>query len=296
MKTAVVTTVRNNRIRQNGHVNPFELTRSLNRGLQAQFTTADPREVWRKMFSPKELIAIKVNCLAGRGLSTHPELVQGIIAQLEGIGISKKNIIVFDRANLDLKRAGFKITTARTGVRCAGNDYFGYHPNLLIHKTIGSMISQVMFDVDAVINLPVLKDHGIAGFSGAMKNFFGVIHNPNKYHLNVGDPFIADLCSHDLIRKKVRLTICDALTAQYEGGPPFMPQFALQENLLLISTDMVAIDRVGWSMIEGWRRDRHLPSLKEVQREPKYIYTAADNNHRVGVADLNRIKINKVGL
>ena len=254
MKTAVVTTIKNNRIRKNGRVNPLELTHSLNRGLQVQFSVADPREAWRKLFSPKEIIAIKVNCLAGRGLSTHPELVQVIIAQLEKIGVPKKNIIVFDRANLDLKRAGFKITTARTGVRCAGNDYFGYHPNLVVHKTIGSMVSRVMFDAGAVINLPVLKDHGIAGFSGALKNFFGVIHNPNKYHLNVGDPFIADLCSYHLIRKKVKLTICDALTAQYEGGPPYMPQFALRENMLLIGTDMVAIDRVGWSMIEKWRQ------------------------------------------
>jgi len=46
---------------------------------------------------------------------------------------------------------------------------------------------------DTVINLPTLKDHGIAGMTMAMKNMFGAIHNPNKYHQNTGNPYVADV-------------------------------------------------------------------------------------------------------
>ena len=43
------------------------------------------------------------------------------------------------------------------------------------------------------VNLPVLKDHNLAGLSGSMKNMYGVIHNPNKYHLNNCNPYVAEL-------------------------------------------------------------------------------------------------------
>ena len=39
----------------------------------------------------------------------------------------------------------------------------------------------------------VLKDHDLAGVSLAMKNWYGVVHNPNKLHDDDCDPFVADL-------------------------------------------------------------------------------------------------------
>jgi uncharacterized protein (DUF362 family) len=296
MSNSSVTYIQNHQIRNNKKIEVDVLKETLIFGLESHFKVKDYRDVLSKLFSPKHIVAIKVNCLAGRGLSTNPELVQGIIFLLEQIGLSKKNIIVFDRADQDLKKAGFKITTSRTGVRCAGNDHFGYYRDLFIHKSIGSMISQVLVDADAIINVPVLKDHGIVGISCAMKNFFGVIHNPNKYHLNVGNPYVADLCSSDLIKDKVKLNICDAITAQYEAGPPFMPQYSIKENALIISEDMVALDRFGWGLIENWRKKNQLPSLKQVGREPSYIFTAADDEHQIGEADINHIKVNKIRL
>ncbi len=296
MQTSSVTYIQNNRIRKNGKIDIKQLSKTVISGLTSHFADPDHRQVWKSLFNAKELIVIKVNCLAGRGLSTHAELVRVIISQLEQIGIPLKNIIILDRSDRDLKRAGFKISTSRSGVRCGGNDSLGYDSNLLIHKMIGSMISKVIVEADAIINLPVLKDHGIVGVSAAMKNFFGVIHNPNKYHLNVGDPFIADLCSHSYIKDKVRITICDAITAQYEGGPPFMPQYAKNDNSILISQDMVALDRIGWFLIEKWRADNNLPSLKKAGREPKYILTGADKNHRLGEGKLDLINFKKIRL
>lgn len=296
MNNSSVTYIQNHQIRNNGKIDVEILNKTLIYGLRSHFKVTDHREILRSFFSPKDVVAIKVNCLAGRGLSTNPELVQVIISLLEQIGVAKKNIIVFDRANRDLKKAGFKVTTSRNGVRCAGNDHFGYFRDLFIHKTIGSMISQVLIDADTILNIPVLKDHGIVGISCAMKNFFGVIHNPNKYHLNVGNPYVADLCSSSLIKDKVKLNICDSITAQYEAGPPFMPQYSIKENALLLSSDMVALDRFGWDLIEKWRKNHQLPTLNEVGREPNYILTAADEEHQLGEADINKIRINKIRL
>ena len=44
---------------------------------------------------------------------------------------------------------------------------------------------------------------------------------------------------------------------------------------ILISTDPVALDRIGADIIENKRREVSMQSLKEAGREPNYIKTAA---------------------
>ena len=69
-----------------------------------------------------------------------------------------------------------------------------------------------------------------------------------------------------------------------------MPQWRWPCNRLLVSMDPVALDYVGWQIIEEKRREMDLPPLKEVGRQPSYIKTAADNNHLLGTNDPKRIK------
>jgi uncharacterized protein (DUF362 family) len=139
-----------------------------------------------------------------------------------------------------------------------------------------------------------LKDHGIAGVTIALKNMFGAIHNPNKYHLNIGDPYIPDVFMLPSIKKKVRLTICDAMVAQYEGGPSYMPHWSWAYNGLIFSKDPVALDYTGWKIIEQERQKRGLKSLRELGREPTYISTAANASHRLGTNNPDRIELVQV--
>jgi uncharacterized protein (DUF362 family) len=121
----------------------------------------------------------------------------------------------------------------------------------------------------------VLKDHDLAGVSLSLKNFYGAIHNPNKYHDNNCDPYVADLNTHPYIKNKLRLIICDAITLQYHGGPAYKPQWAVDYRSILLSRDPVAIDRIGARLIEEKRKEKGLSSLKESGREPLHIATAA---------------------
>jgi uncharacterized protein (DUF362 family) len=145
-----------------------------------------------------------------------------------------------------------------------------------------------------LINLPVLKDHDGAGVTIALKNMYGVIHNPNKYHPNGCNPYVADLNMLPEIRSKMRLTICDATTAMYEGGPGFKPEHSWNANTLLVSTDPVALDHMGWQMIERKRAEKGLKTLKAEEREPSYIATAADAEHRLGTNDAKKISLVEV--
>jgi uncharacterized protein (DUF362 family) len=264
----------------------------LDRAVQSFYDCDSAVEAWKRVARPGEVVGLKVNCLAGRGISTNVPLVEAICERLQQAGTKADQIVIWDRLSSDLESARFRVAERGSGIRCFGNDTLGYDPELAVYGSVGSMISNTLTRVvDAVINLPVLKDHGITGVTLALKNVFGAIHNPNKYHLTVGDPYIADVNMLPAIRKKIRLTICDAITAQYEGGPSFMPQWTWPYNGLIVGTDPVALDYTGWQIIERKRAEKGMKSLKEMKREPVYIRTAADPNHRLGTNDPHRIKV-----
>jgi len=266
------------------------LLNCLDRAMEALYDCDSPLEAWGKVVRPGEVVGLKVNCLAGRGNCTRPELVNAICERLQQAGI--KEIVIWDRLNADLESAHFKIVERGSGIRCFGNDTLGFEDELAVYGSVGSLLSRTLTQVcDAVINLPVLKDHGIAGVTIALKSMFGAIHNPNKYHLNVCNPYVADVFMLPPIRQKVRLHICDATTAQYEGGPSFMPHWTWPYNGLLVGRDPVALDYTGWQIIEKKRAEAGMKSLTELKREPAYIATAADPQHALGSNDPQNIKV-----
>ena len=267
------------------------LLKMLDRTLQGLYATDSPLAAWRKVVQPGEVVGLKVNGLAGRGASTNVLLVEVICERLREAGVPQNKIVIWDRLNSDMESAGFRVNSRPDRIRFMGNDTLGYEDELAIYGSVGSRLSKTLTQVcDAVINLPVLKDHGIAGVTMALKNMFGAIHNPNKYHLNVGDPYIADVNMLPPIRQKVRLHICDALTAQYEGGPSYMPQWSWDYNGLLVSLDPVALDYAGWQILEKKRAEKGMKPLAALGRAPNYIATAADAQHRLGMNDPRQIE------
>lgn len=265
------------------------LAAALDRGLAA-LTGLPAQEAWKSLFSPHDVVGLKINGLAGRGISTTPALAEVVAAKLMQAGLPANHIMIWDRLNDDLRRAGYSIVTDPSRVRCFGNDTAGYSDRLYESGMICSRLSRVVTEwCSALINMPVLKDHGIVGLSGSMKNYFGAIDNPNKYHGHAGNPFVADVSRLPLLQQKTRLVICDAMTAQYEGGPPYMPQWCWPLQRLILATDVVAHDQMAWQLIEEKRKSAGLPSLKEANREPRYIQSAALAG--LGIDDPGRIEL-----
>jgi uncharacterized protein (DUF362 family) len=231
---------------------------------------------WKCLFTPHDTVGIKVNCMGGRMLSPHIELIEAIIAGLISANVKEENIIIWDRLSRELRQAGFKIHTGNKGVKCFGTDEVGYDKDPEIKGSIGSCFSRIISTYcNAIISVPVLKDHDLSGVSISMKNFYGAIHNPNKYHDNNCDPYIADLNSHPYIKDKLRLIICDGITAAYNGGPGYNPTWVWNYNGLLIGQDPVALDRIGMSIIEEKRKAMGMESLKQAGKEARHIGSAA---------------------
>lgn len=278
-KSKVILAQEKKLININGKADASLITKVIDSALGKITGAKKPSDVWKTLFNDNDIVGIKVNCLAGRRFSPHVELIESIINGLRSAGVSEGNIIIFERFSKELEDAGFKIRKSKNSIKCFGTDELpqsGYDPHPQVIASIGSCFSQIVSSYcTAIINVPVLKDHDLAGTSIGMKNFFGVIHNPNKYHDNNCNPYIADLNSHPYIKNKLRLTICDALKAQYNGGPAYKPQWAWDYRGILVGTDPVALDRIGTQIIEEKRKEVNMPSLEEAGREPKYIKTAA---------------------
>ncbi len=289
-----VVTVHDPAVLSEDSVNQDCLLAMLDQAVTTLADVADPVDAWKKVIGAgnpsrvvKAKVAIKVNALAGQRMSTHPELAMAVAQRLLDAGVLDGNVLIWDRSDDELKVAGYTIRRAAR-VLVYGSDYIGYSGLLRMHRSIGSRFTRILTDwATDLINIPVLKDHGIVGVTLGMKNWYGAVHNPFKYHPNCGDPYVADLSHFPLIGDKLRLVIVDAIQAQYHGGPPYHPQWAWSENALMVSSDPVAIDHVGWEMIEAKRRENGMPTLAEEKREPKYIYTAG--NLGLGTADLNLI-------
>jgi len=276
-----------------GAVRPPRLADLLAKALRRLGEAGDTRAFWSRIVKPGAKVGLKVNCLAGARLSTTPQLVRAVVASLAEAGVPAGDIVVWDRTARELKAAG--LTSQATGAGCRGTDEAGgYETAIASSGEVGSCLARILTrDIGVLINIGVLKDHDLSGVSIGMKNLYGVIHNPNKYHDNACDPYVADVANLPVVRAKLALTIADGTLAQCHGGPAFSPAHAWEYDGILVGTDPVALDRVGCEIIERRRKARGLPSLAEAKRWPKWLATAA--SYGLGEADLARVKVLEEG-
>lgn len=132
--------------------------------------------------------------------------------------------------------------------------------------------------VDKFISIPVLKDHRSAGVTLALKNLsHGAVNNVCRSHIgtswksdvssspsiNQCHTFIPAIVSLPPIRQKAVLQILDGTIGCYEGGPGnWNKTFATWEyKSLFFATDPVALDHVGWEIIDAKRAAEGWPSV-----------------------------------
>lgn len=275
-----------------GDLNTSKLALMVERGLSLLFGSQEAKEALSQVFKPADRVGIKINTIAGRLLSTRPEVCLALATLLTRSGLQEKNIIIWDRTNRELRQAGYQLNldSHRLKVFATDTEGAGYEEELISHANIGSLFSTIQTNfVTASISLAILKDHGLAGITASLKNYFGAIHNPNKYHDSHCNPYVAELFDTSPIKNKHRLSILDALRVQYHRGPSFHAQWAEPCGMLIFATDAVAADSVGWQVIEGLRARKGLPSLEEEKRKPEYLATAEKMG--LGVASPKKIQI-----
>ena len=266
----------------------------------ATYTSRDkPVEAWKKIVPPDVLsgkvIGLKVNGLGSKGIATHPALIMAVAERLQQAGVKPGNILVWDQNAHFLEATGMTINTDPSRMRCTSSDVAGFEDEESSWGTARIRITKILTrECAMVINLPILKDHQMAGVTFALKNMFGVVDKPFTLHANNCNPGVADLNCIPVFRAKIRFTIGDAISSVYDGGPGFHPERLWYPNALVVGEDRVALDTIAWRLLEKKRAEAGMPSFAAAGREPKYIATAADDAHRLGTNDPARIKLVEV--
>jgi uncharacterized protein (DUF362 family) len=265
----------------------------LSRGVVLQMIDAGVKAVtgaesaeagWQSLFATDDVVAIKVNQISG-SVFTNPVVALAIAERLMDLGLRPGSLIVWDRKGGELARNGYTLEEDPSKVVVRGVDGEWDDTPTRQGAFNGRLAKIVTRQCSALINVPVLKQHGGAAVTLAMKNHYGSFDNPSQHHGNQCDPYIADLNSIAAIKDKTRLIICDATYACFNGGPQAdNPNDRWQPDAILVATDPVAHDAYGTHVLDAKRAEKGLGPLA-----PKQLASAASRG--LGTNDLGRISV-----
>lgn len=300
-----------------------EITYGMLKKCMQQLTGQDNlREAWLQFVTPDDVIGLKVNPIAGKLLSTSHALTQSIINQLEEAGISRDHIIIWDRREADLKESGFTPENY-PGIRIIGTEcqdengsyinaegcfygeeridkdqfffvdlegeYDAYTMPFMINGGKHSYFTRICTEmVTKIINVPVLKNAGTT-ITCCMKNLaFGSITNTARLHGAMWHDTCASVCAFPPLRDKVVLNITDGMIGCFDGGPAANPQFICHYNTLLVGTDPVAVDRIGYDMVIAKRIEE---GVQEEEKAGARTFMDMAQEFQLGIADKDRIEL-----
>jgi hypothetical protein len=307
--------------------NRDEIDKMVSRGMVKLTGEEDINKAWLQFVSPNEVIGLKVNPIGGAQLTTSLEIVSVIISQLMAAGIPKDKIVIWDRREFELQEAGFTEENF-PGIKITGTErkdkdgsFYNKEGKLyseeMIDKdwyywadveekydaeTLPYMINEGKYSyftkictqqVDKIINIPVMKNAG-ASVTLCMKNLaYGSISNTGRLHKSLWSETTAEVCAFPPLRDKVVLNIIDGIKGCYNGGPGANPQFFTEYKTILLGTDPVAVDRVGYDIVYKKRVEEKI----QKEESPKgRMFLELAEKLKLGVADLEKINLEKTEL
>lgn len=158
----------------------------------------------------------------------------------------------------------------------------------------GVLNNPVFLRSTALINVRPLRTHFWSGIGGCIKNYIMFVPNPSAYH-NDACSDLARIWSLPIVRGKTRFNVLSVLQPQFYGrGPHFFDRrFIWPYKGLLLGTDPVALDAVGAHLLQI-KRISYFGEDRPLDVMPKHI-TVADKKFNLGVSDLKRIQLIKLG-
>jgi len=103
-----------------GSYNPDGIHRAYEKGLKELTGEKTLENAWSSIFSPDDVVGIKINCIGAPKISSSLQSINETIAGLRSAGVKENNIIIWDRMDRDFARTGLKINRSPRGVRVQG--------------------------------------------------------------------------------------------------------------------------------------------------------------------------------
>jgi hypothetical protein len=237
-----------------------------------------PAEGWRTLLRSDDVVGIKFNRSAQSALGTTPSMASALIESLLNAGFRADQLVCIECPEAIENRFG--TLRAKRGFSSTVTKFGSGADNLAL----------VLDQVTALLNVPFLKTHNIAGITCCLKNLsHGLIKHPARYHANGCSPYVADVVALPQIRDKLRLCVVDGLRPMYAGGPSSAGSAVAGAGIVLASTDPVACDATGLLVLNAMRQDLGLGPVASSAAEVPHL--AAAHRAGLGVALLQGIDL-----
>ena len=209
-------------------------------------------------------VFLKTNGLAphpaSRAITTHPLVVQAVIKYFKKYNVK---IIVGDNPATKDMKVVYKVNGTldiieKEQVELANNKELKIirAPEYKRYKEFN--VSKEIVEADILVNIPKLKTHGLAYFTGAQKNLFGLIYGLEKaqWHVKSSTPLefgeaMADLYSaiKNEMKDKIFINLMDGIEG-LEGEGPSTGGSKKAAHVLLASKDAISLDRVAMEIVK----------------------------------------------
>lgn len=293
-----VVEAKNPRMIQGGKRDAEAIKATMDAGIKNLTGATDAVEGWKHFFEPGDVVGIKVVPNGQPFAHSSYEIVLEVIEKLKACGVKGRDIFVYDRYKSEFMDAGYhKILPGDVhwgGMDPEGNQtrldfpsqakdpLVGFDHDAFVwmdlvnyggdpkddrqyRSHLGKLVTRTL---NKIVAIPVLKDHGSAGVTGALKNMsHGTVNNVARSHsnnfTNVCNQFIPQMVSHPTIRDRFVLQIMDGIRGVYQGGPFAWEggKYTWEYNSIFFATDPVALDHVEWNIIDEKRKSEKLPPV-----------------------------------
>jgi hypothetical protein len=158
----------------------------------------------------------------------------------------------------------------------------------------GVLNNPVFRRATALVNVRPLRTHHWSGVGTCLKNYIMFVPDPSSYHEEGCSP-LGKIWTYPIVKGKTRLNILAALTPQFygRGAHYFDKRYVWPYRGLIVGTDPVAVDAVGAHLLR-MKRIAHFGEDRALDVPPVHI-VMADKKYRLGVSDLGRIQLVKIG-
>ena len=255
----------------------------------------DVKKAWCRFIKAEDRVGIKINALAGRFAGTMKEVVAPIVEGVRAAGVPDENIMIYDQYGGYMRAARFEWQEKPGKLRVINHEVLGYEKNLIESGGGGrGRLAKTLTWTTAIINVPVMKDHDLAGVTCAIKNMVcGNVEKPSLMHRRIHTA-LPHFYALDAIRGRVRLIICDGSFCLYEGGPKYNPGAMASHDCVYATTDPVAMDAIALEVVDALRVENKLRTLDKSGRPATFLKVAEEIG--LGVGSRERIHVERIEL
>jgi hypothetical protein len=218
------------------------LERLLDEALRKLTEAPTAAAAWRQVLGSARRIVLKFNGVGAEVINTSAAMAEVLVAGLRRAGYDPPTVALVEVPEYLRERLGSRAVPAGWGPPIA----VGGRPEPL---------ASYLYDADALINVPFLKTHQIAGMSGCLKNLsHALIRHPARYHDNGCSPYVGQVIGSQVVSSKLRLNVVNALRIVARNGPDATEDDIVPYGGLLLGFDPVAVDTVGLDLLAVERR------------------------------------------